>query len=888
MQKEEIFILYRSHGRYSEFMKDIGINKKHQGIIQETIKGIVDRVTFHNPDNGWSILRVTPFSNPHQQDTVIVHQIKVFAGATMEFKGSWTVHPKYGRQFIATDAEEKKPASTAALEKYLGSGLIKGVGPKTAKKIVHYFKDKTLDIFENDINRLVEVPGIAQKKLEMISSAWIEHRAIRNVMMFLQSHGISTLFAVKIYKEYGDNAIEFVRENPYRLAVDFFGIGFFSADKIALSIGLAPDSPKRIMAAVNHVLAASRNFGHCYLTFSQINDQVEQLLNLKVEKNLSELIESMEKQGLIMERRLVNSAGTAEQCYYSRTLYFDELYVAKKILGMGAPPEVDGKRVEKWLERYSKSSGISLSKEQEWAVKNIVCAKFSILTGGPGCGKTTAIRVLVKLLEAMKLKIMLTAPTGRASQRMTDVIGRKAKTIHRLLKWQGGKFKKNEENPLELDFLIVDECSMLDINITASLLKAVPVNCQVLFTGDPDQLPSVGAGDVLKDLMASGVIPCFTLTKIFRQAEESMIIRYAHEINSGKLPWIPSPFKNPELWRNRNDCIFIDSDEATKEEISFIRKIKALYNSHGLPDRSCPDLSAAKHETDALSCKKLHINTNSSDSENKLSTGTVPFVKTEPYEFETDKKLIPYEKEINIPKKFLHVNIENLVKAGTRVEELMAVVKKVHPWSSLHYGYSASDCVKKLYLDWIPKYYGKQSEIQILSPMTRGSLGTINLNKIIQEASNPYIEGRAQLKVGEKLFRTGDRVIHKRNNYDLGVFNGDIGVIEQINNLDFTCVVSFFPDNRKVQYKREDIMELDLAYAVTIHKSQGSEFEIVIIPVLTQHFKMLFRNLIYTGITRAKKLAVFTGTRKALAMAVKNQDVTQRQTALKFLLQSKK
>jgi len=862
-------------------MKGTGINQNRQGIIQETMKGIVDRVTFHNPDNGWSILRVTPFNNPHGQDTVIVHQIKVFAGATMEFKGSWTVHPKYGRQFIAAKAEEKKPASTAALEKYLGSGLIKGVGPKTAKKIVYYFKDQTLDIFEKDINRLTEVPGIAQKKLEMISSAWTEHRAIRNVMMFLQSHGISTLFAVKIYREYGDNAIEYVRENPYRLAVDFYGIGFFSADKIALSIGLAPDSPERIMAAVNHVLAASRNFGHCYLTFSQINDQVEQLLNLKVTKNLLKLIESMERESLIMKRRLENRDGVAEQCYYSKSLYFDELYVAKKILGMGTPPAVDKKRVEAWLERYSESSGISLSKEQERAVKNIVCAKFSILTGGPGCGKTTAIRVLVKLLEAMRLKIMLAAPTGRASQRMTDVIGRKAKTIHRLLKWQGGKFKKNEETPLELDFLIVDECSMLDINITASLLKAVPVNCQVLFTGDPDQLPSVGAGDVLKDLMSSGVIPCFTLTKIFRQAEESMIIRYAHEINNGKLPWIPSPFKKPELWQDKNDCIFIDSDEATKEEIRFIRKIKTLYNDcdgHG-PTWSGPDLSAAKYETNALSCKKFHINTNSSDLENRLQDST------EPYEFETDKKLIPYEKEINIPKKFQHVNVENLVKAGTRVEELMAVVKKVHPWSSLHYGYSACDCVKNLFLDWIPKYYGKQCEIQILSPMTRGSLGTINLNKIIQESANPYIEGRAQLKVGEKIFRTGDRVIHKRNNYDLGVFNGDIGVIEQINNLDLTCIVSFFPDNRKVHYKREDIMELDLAYAVTIHKSQGSEFEIVIIPVLTQHFKMLFRNLIYTGITRAKKLAVFTGTRRALAMAVKNQDVTQRQTALKFLLQ---
>ncbi len=857
-------------------MKGASINTNHTGIIQEIIKGIVDRVTFHNPDNGWSILRVTPFNNPHTQETVIVHQIKVFAGATMEFKGSWTVHPKYGRQFLASEADEKKPASTAALEKYLGSGLIKGVGPKTAKKIVNHFKKQTLEIFENDIQRLVDVPGIAQKKLETISSAWKEHRAIRKVMMFLQSHGISTLFAVKIYKEYGDNAIENVREDPYRLANDFYGIGFFSADKIALSIGIAPDSSQRIMAAINHVLAASRNLGHCYLSFSQINDQVKELLNLNIEAILPQLIKSMEKDKLIMSRSLVDSNGFEEQCYYSRTLYFDELYVAKKILAMREPPGVDIKRVESWLERYSEASGISLSSEQTTAVKNIACAKFSILTGGPGCGKTTAIRILVKLLEAMHLKILLAAPTGRAAQRMTDVIGREAKTIHRLLKWQGGKFKKNQETPLELDFLIVDECSMLDINITAALLKAVPDgNCQVLFTGDPDQLPSVGAGNVLKDIMASNVVPCFTLTEIFRQAEKSMIVRYAHEINRGRLPWIPSPFKSPELWRDKTDCIFMDSDEATKQEIHFINKIKNLYNI------TFSDLeNGLSISSERLNGKEYnHVADQSKEIDN--------FHENEKfYEFCTHKKLIPYETEIDIPKKFLHVNIEDIVKAETRVEELMAVLKKIHPWSSLHYGYSACDCVKKLYLDWVPKYYGSQCEIQILSPMTRGSLGTINLNKIIQESANPHMEGKPELKVGERIFRTGDRVIHKRNNYDLGVFNGDIGVIEQINNLDLTCVVSFLPDNRRVYYKREDIMELDLAYAITIHKSQGSEFEIVIIPVLTQHFKMLFRNLIYTGITRAKNLAVFTGTRKALAMAVKNQDVSQRQTALKFLLQS--
>jgi len=820
------------------------------GVITEVLKGIVDRVTFHNPDNGWSILRVMPFNNPQGQETVIVHQTKVFAGATMEFQGSWTTHPKYGRQFQATVAKEKKPATTAALEKYLGSGLIKGVGPKTAKKIVKHFNKDTLDIFEKDIERLTEVPCIAQKKLDMISEAWTEHKAIREVMMFLQSHGISTLFAVRIYKEYGDDAIRLVTEDPYRLSNDFFGIGFFSADKVALSIGLEPDSQQRILAGIKHVLAASRNFGHCYLTASQIDKEVNELLELDLSDKLLELLKYMETEKLLMVRDLAQDDGITEQCYYSKSLYFDELYVAKRISDIGTPPTVDKDRVENWISRYCKAKDIALSDEQADAAKGIVCQKFSILTGGPGCGKTTATLVIVKLIEAMGLRVLLAAPTGRAAQRMMDVIGKESKTIHRLLGWQGGKFKSDEEKPLKTDFLIVDECSMLDINLTASLLKAVPKNAQVLFIGDSDQLPSVGAGNVIKDIIASESVPCFRLTKIFRQAHESLIIKYAHQINNGDTPWIKSPFKKPEIWKEKTDCLFFDSDEATKEQISFISRVKRFY-----------DLKQTELEN--------HVSTDSDGSDF--------------FEFRVQEPVIPYETEITIPKKFEHVNLEKVYQAETKIEELFSVLKKVHPWSSLHYGFSALDVVRKLYQEWIPKYYGN-CEIQILSPMTRGSLGTISLNRVIQETSNPFVEGKRQLKVGERIFRIGDRVIHRRNNYDLGVFNGDIGVIQDIDNVDLTCSVAFYPDNRLVHYKQTDIMELDLAYAITIHKSQGSEFEVVIIPVLTQHFKMLFRNLIYTGITRAKKLAVFVGTRRALAMAVKNQDISKRQTALQELL----
>ena len=822
---------------------------RQTGIIEESVKGIVDRVTYHNPDNGWSVLRVSPFDNPHQQDTVIVHQTKVFAGATMEFYGAWIVHPKFGRQFKATKASEKKPATTAALEKYLGSGLIRGVGPKTAKKIVNHFAKETLDIFETQIEKLTEVPGIAQKKLETISAAWTEHRAIRKVMMFLQSHGISTLFAVRIYKEYGDNAISYVNEDPYRLANDFYGIGFFSADKVALSIGLDRESPQRIMAGIKHVLAASREFGHCYLTESQIKVQVQELLELDLGDHLPRFLKDMEAAALVMARQISASEGGSEQCYYSKSLYFDELYVAKRVSKSNSSLKVDERRVENWIDRYCKVKNVSLSEEQATAVKGIVSENFSVLTGGPGVGKTTTTLVLVKLLEAMRQKVLLAAPTGRAAQRMIEVVGKESKTIHRLLEWQAGKFKKNEEHPLDVDFLIVDECSMLDINLTASLLKAAPPESQILFIGDADQLPSVGAGNVLRDIIASDKASCFRLTKVFRQAQKSLIIKYAHQINNGTMPYIDSPFKKPEIWTEGADCLFLDSDEATQAQLSFIAKIKRLY----------PQIAEKENQEDP---------------------------DAEPYEFRTDEPVVPYETEFTIPKKFQHVDIEKVYAAETKIDELLSVLNKVHPWSSLHYGLSASDVVKNLYLEWIPKYCGKEAEIQILSPMTRGSLGTINLNKMIQETVNPPEKGRGQLMIGERIFRIGDRVIHRKNNYELEVFNGDIGVIKGIDNEELTCEVSFFPDGRVVHYERDDIPQLDLSYAITIHKSQGSEFEIVILPVLTQHFKMLFRNLLYTGLTRARKLAVFVGTRKALAMAVKNQDSSQRQTYLKELIQA--
>lgn len=814
--------------------------------IEETLTGIVSRVTFHNPTNGWSVLRLQPMDNPAQQETVTVHQTRVFAGATMIFRGVWVHDQKYGRQFKANQAIERKPATTAAIEKYLGSGLIKGVGPRTAKKIVNHFGTDTLDVFENHIKKLTQVPGIASRKLRMIEAAWVEHRAIRDVMMFLQGHGISTLFAVRIYQSYGDKSIEIVKSDPYRLSTDFYGIGFFSADKVALSLGFAVDSQQRIIAAIKHVLAASREHGHCYLTQTQIHQGVQELIDLDLTERLTEILAVMHEDDQLRIRKLTIN-GASHACFYSKSLYYDEASVAHNLTRLQRSINVDPNRIARWLQQYSKRNEIKLSEEQQQAVQEVVQHGFSVLTGGPGCGKTTATLVIVRLLEAMGRRVMLAAPTGRAAQRMTEVIGRESQTIHRMLVWQNGVFQRTRESPLETDFLIVDECSMLDISLSASLLNAVPPDCQVLFIGDADQLPSVGAGNVLKDIISSGATPCYRLKTVFRQAKQSLIIQYAHQINEGSTPYIKSPFKTPSVWQDGSDCLFIDSDEATQDQISFISKVKSFF-----------DWKVSELE--------------------KLT-------ERSPFEFRTDQIITsPYEQEFTIPDKFAHVNLEKLHQTDTDLDALKSVIRDVHPWSSLHYALTSVDTVVNLYQQWIPRYQGHDTEVQILTPMTRGSLGTINLNKVIQSKINPAGPGKCQLSIGERIFREGDRVIHRRNNYDLNVFNGDTGKIISIDTENLTCELSFYPDGRRVDYKKEDITELDLAYAITIHKSQGSEFNTVIIPVLTQHFKMLYRNLIYTGLTRAKKLAVFVGTRRALSMAIGQQDTSLRQTALEDLI----
>ena len=816
-----------------------------QSEIQEKIRGVVERVTYHNDASGWSVLKVAPFRGYGELATVTVHQTRVFAGSTMEFTGSWLHHPRFGRQFKARYATELKPATAGALEKYLGSGLIKGVGPKTAGRIVKHFGERTLAVFEEDIGQLTAVPGIAEKKVAMIKAAWIEHRAIREVMIFLQSHGISTLFAVRIYKQYGDHSIAQVQANPYRLAVDFYGIGFFTADRVALSLGFAPDSDLRIRAAIRHILSASRERGHCYLSRLQIAAQVEELLNLNLALTLPAHLQNMQEEGQLRVRVLPDlKTGEPVPCYYAKSLYFEEEYVARRLAGAVGRRGVDTSRVSAWMHRYTEEQGMALSPEQAAAVCAVIDQQCAILTGGPGCGKTTTTRVLVALLQSLNLEVLLAAPTGRAAQRMGEVIGLPAKTIHRLLEFQGTGFKRCEENPLQADFLIIDETSMLDISLTASLLKAVAPECAILFIGDADQLPSVGAGNVLGDLIECGCIPCYRLTTIFRQAQQSAIISAAHQINRGEIPSLESPFKSPALWK-QSDCFFIDSAEATQRQLQFVNRVKLHYAG--------------------------------------IETRETLFAQT-PYDPEFPEEGREAAYEFTIPEPFRHVALNTLATADSAATELLALAKKTHPWSSLYYGLTAVDVVRKLYQEWVPKYLGARVEIQVLTPMIRGTLGAANLNTMLQQSVNPPGEHKAELSVGERLFRTGDRVIHRRNNYELNVFNGDIGLITAIDNSNLTCEVAFFPDQRRVEYNRDQIVELDLAYAITIHKSQGSEFDVVILPVLSQHFRMLFRNLIYTGLTRGKKLVVLVGSRQALAMAVRNQDTSKRQTALALLI----
>lgn len=734
------------------------------------IIGVLNRVIFKNEDNYYQVLSVD-IPN-HDGVNVTITQPNIHEGVTYEFQGTWLVHAKFGHQFKADIAFEVQPSTKEGLRAYLQSSFFPGIGPAIANRIVEYFGDNVINILNTDSDQLLKVKGISAPKLIAIKASWEQNKEINDIMMFLQNFGISTLFAAKIYEFYGKNCVAQINTNPYKLASDIAGIGFTLADKIALKVGFAEDSAERIKACINFILDQGTMDGHCYLLTSQIAIRSTELLKVNIKDKVQQLLDSLERSNEIKTLVIPKE----EKRYYSRKIYFNETYCAEKVHSL-LDNEMNIKIDDKLFD--SSEGGIQLSEEQTNAVRGVLSHGISILTGGPGVGKTQTTKKIVHVLHALGKNVILAAPTGRASQRMTELIGAEASTVHRLLSWDhlNGGFLKNENNPISADFIIIDESSMLDINLASALLKATQNYTQILFIGDPDQLPPVGPGDFFRDLMESGAVPVYRLNKIFRQGKESLIIKYAHQINSGVNPSIETPLLTPEVWTDGSDCCFVDS---------------------GMPE---PNKSAKDY-----------------------------------------------------PK-----------------------------WSSLRYGLEISDMIIKLYTDIMPKYLGKEKETQILIPMNIGDMGTIRINSLIQNVVNPHEKGKGEIKLKEKLFRKTDKVIQTKNNYDLGVFNGDIGRIVEIDGSKNELVVKYSED-REVSYKKSEIFELDLAYAISIHKSQGSEFDCVIIPITSHHYRMLYRNLIYTGLTRAKKYAVFIGQRKSLELAVNNNNYEKRQTSLKAML----
>jgi exodeoxyribonuclease V alpha subunit len=719
----------------------------------EEIKGQIERITYNNQETGYTIARVKVPGRINLV-TVVGNLMAPMPGEVLIMKGEWTNHPKYGEQFKVVYCDSSVPATVLGISKYLGSGLVKGIGPVMAERIVKQFGKQTLDIIEGQIERLAEVDGIGKKRIGMIRKAWDDQKEIREVMLFLQSHGISAAYASKIYKHYGDRSIGIVRENPYRLAMDIFGIGFITADKIAEQLGFSKTSPLRAEAGILFVLNKLADDGHVYYPYEPLIEKCHEVL--QIDHNImANALKSLNISGKIVIEKLndgIKDFSQNNQAIYLSKFYFSEKRIADRIkLLVSTPKALRPVEVEKAVAWVQRELSIQLAQNQIEAIRNAIVNKVLILTGGPGTGKTTVINAILKIFNAMGARCLLAAPTGRAAKRMSEATGIPAKTLHRLLEFnfQNGGFQKNEEKPLNCHVLIVDEASMIDTVLMHHLIKAVPPTASFILVGDINQLPSVGPGNVLKDMISSGSVPVTKLTQIFRQAAESLIIVNAHRINQGDFPLLPSNDHSKSL----HDFYFIRQEDPEKV-------LNTILN---------------------LACKR-------------------------------------------IPKRF---------------------------------GFDPVD------------------QVQVLTPMHRGMLGASNLNHHLQQALNPQ---RNSLTWGTRSFNVHDKVMQLRNNYDKRVFNGDIGRISHIDTDSQEVVVLF--DNRPVTYDFTELDEIILAYAISVHKSQGSEYPVVVIPIMTQHYILLQRNLIYTAVTRAKKLAVLVGTWKALAIGIKNDKTQKRYTLL--------
>ena len=723
------------------------------------IRGVVERITYQNPENGYTVLKCAVKSYK-ELVTVIGSLLDVNVGSVLLIYGNWKVDSRYGRQFAAESWEETLPATVFGIEKYLGSGLIKGVGPKYAKKIVAQFGTETLEVIETDISRLQEVDGIGKKRIKMIRDSWERQKEIKNVMLFLQDHGVSTSFAAKIYRQYGNESLEKMKENPFQMADDIWGIGFKTADGIAQKLGFAKEAYVRLRSGIMYTLSNLADEGHVFAYQEQLIAKAAELLEAEESSIVMTLDQMIMDKDLICETVDYNTDQAEMKAIYLPAFYYAEAGVAGKLKRLAQAPAADRlwhALMDARQKTGNESLSIDVGKIQEKvdmkydeiqadAIRKAAVSKVMVLTGGPGTGKTTTTQGIIAAYRSFGLKILLAAPTGRAAKRMTEATGLEAKTIHRLLECKPPEgYQKNEDNPLEGDVLIIDECSMIDMILMNALLKAIPEGMRLILVGDIDQLPSVGAGNVLRDIIDSGVFPVVRLTRIFRQAQSSRIIMNAHAINEGKFP----------------------------------------------------DISNGKN---------------------------------------TD---------------FFYIEKEDPEEA---VQEIVRLVKNN-----------------------LPRYYKTPwNHIQVLTPMQKGIVGAANLNLALQEALNPQGDG---LRRGGYLFRAGDKVMQIRNNYEKEIFNGDIGTVESVDLQERMLKVNF--DQHIIEYEASELDELVHAYATTIHKAQGSEYPIVVMPVLMNHYVMLQRNLIYTGITRAKKVLVIVGTRKALSYAVRNVTVTKRNTFLK-------